>query len=181
MTLGGSGRGTAGNPDFALYLEQAVGAPAMPLAARNPAVFSPDPGRTAAGTEGFVPGSLVDRAASVNGLPPGLLRAVVQVESGGNPRAQSGAGAMGLMQLMPETAASLGVTDAYDPVQNLYGGARYLKGLINRYGDLRLALAAYNAGPGTLARLGVTDWERDQEKLPAETRAYVPRVLALYG
>lgn len=146
--------------------------------AEKPAVFP----ATGENVPARSPGGLVSRVAAAVGLPAGLVSAVVRVESGGNPNATSSAGAMGLMQLMPGTAASLGVTDAYDPVQNLYGGARYLKGLIDRYGgDVRLALAAYNAGPGTLSRLGVTDWERDKAKLPAETQAYVPKVLDQSG
>lgn len=172
VTLGGPGR-TAGNPDFSLYLGQALAA-FKAAGTEAPAMTSAPP--TGLGREN----GLIDRVAAANGLPPNLLRAVVEAESGGNPAATSSAGARGLMQLMPATAASLGVTDPYDPVQNLYAGARYLKGLINRYGDLRLALAAYNSGPGTLSRLGVTDWDRDQDRLPAETRVYVPRVMNLY-
>jgi soluble lytic murein transglycosylase-like protein len=163
------------NFDFSLYLDQAVAAAAQ---AGSATAGAPSP----AAKGGPAPlNNLIDRVAADNGLPSSLLRAVVEAESGGNPAATSSAGAAGLMQLMPGTAASLGVTDPYDPVQNLYGGARYLKGLINRFGDLRLALAAYNSGPGTLSRLGVTNWERDRGMLPVETQAYVPKVMALYG
>jgi len=177
VTFGGSGQSNPDNLDFSLYLNQAMTASPQPGSVTSSGVQVP------AGSQAgpAVPGDLVNRVAADNGLSPNLLRAVVAAESGGNPAATSSAGAMGLMQLMPDTAASLGVVNAYDPVQNLYGGAKYLKGLISRYGDVRLALAAYNSGPGTLSRLGVTDWGRDQGKLPAETQAYVPKVLGLYG
>lgn len=176
VTLGGSGRTNSSNSDFSLYLDQSMGTPG------SSSTSSAQPGQgippAAAPTDS---NSLVSQVASDYGLSPNLLQAVVETESGGNPAATSSAGAMGLMQLMPETAASLGVTDAYNPASNLNGGAKYLRGLINRYGDLRLALAAYNCGPGTLSRLGVTNWDRDQGKLPAQTQAYVPKVLSLYG
>ncbi|ACX52402.1 Lytic transglycosylase catalytic [Ammonifex degensii KC4] len=104
-------------------------------------------------------------------LPPGLVEAVARAESGLNPRAVSRAGAMGLMQLMPGTARALGVTDPFDPVQNVEAGARYLRQLLDRFGgDLRLALAAYNAGPGAVERYrGIPPYP--------ETQAYVEKVL----
>ena len=87
--------------------------------------------------------------AQRNGLAPELLRAVIEAESGGDPQAQSPAGAMGLMQLMPGTAAELGVAEPYDIEQNIAGGARYLGRMLNQFGDTRQALAAYNGrGPG---------------------------------
>ena len=87
--------------------------------------------------------------------------------------AGSGAGARGLMQLMPSTASGLGVTDILDPAQNLDAGSRYLKQQVDRFGDLRLALAAYNAGPGAVTRYGgVPPY--------TETQNYVTRVLGLY-
>lgn len=115
----------------------------------------------------------IQQAASAQQLPPALLRAVIQQESGYNPRAVSSAGAMGLMQLMPATARALGVADPFDPTQNINGGARYLRQLLDRFGgDERLALAAYNAGPGAVNRYG---------GVPpfAETQRYVARVLEL--
>ncbi|MDI6631045.1 MAG: lytic transglycosylase domain-containing protein [Thermoanaerobacteraceae bacterium] len=114
-------------------------------------------------------------AAARFGLRLELLRAVAQAESGFNPRAVSRAGAQGVMQLMPATAQALGVRDPFDPVQNIFGGAAYLRSLLERFGgNEALALAAYNAGPGTVARYG---------GIPPypETRAYVRKVLDLSG
>lgn len=116
--------------------------------------------------------SLLEMVSRQTGVDRALLAAVVEVESAYNPRAVSKAGAKGLMQLMNSTALSLGVADVFDPYQNLFGGARFLRGLLDRYGgSLPLALAAYNAGPGAVDRFG---------GVPpfAETQAYVPRVLA---
>jgi soluble lytic murein transglycosylase-like protein len=116
---------------------------------------------------------LIRAAAAREGVDPTLVKAVVQAESGFDPRAVSGAGAKGLMQLMDGTARSLGVTNSLDPVQNVVGGTKYLKQLISRYGgDVSRALAAYNAGPGAVdAYGGVPPY--------AETRNYVQRVLQL--
>lgn len=117
---------------------------------------------------------LIGYYARREGMSPRLVQAVVQVESGYNSRALSNKGAMGLMQLMPGTAKELGVSDAYDPEQNIRGGTRYLKQQLNRFsGDLRLALAAYNAGPTAVAKYGDIPPYR-------ETRRYVEKVLALY-
>lgn len=115
--------------------------------------------------------SIIRAAASRYQLPESLVRAVVHTESNYNPRAVSRAGAMGLMQLMPRTARSLGVKDAFDPAQSIHGGARYLRLLANRYGgDMVLVLAAYNAGAGNVEKYGgVPPFE--------ETRAYVRSVL----
>ncbi len=97
--------------------------------------------------------ALIEEAARNEGFTPDLLRAVIRRESAFDPCAVSGKGALGLMQLMPETAEALGVTDVFDPEQNVRGGARYLGELLQRYhGDVALALAAYNAGPGRVAR-----------------------------
>jgi soluble lytic murein transglycosylase-like protein len=103
-----------------------------------------------------------------------LLRAIIHAESGFNPRALSYKGAQGLMQLMPATAFELGVGDAFDPAQNISGGARYLAILLHDYhGDVKLAAAAYNAGAGAVAKYGgVPPY--------AETEVYVKRVALLY-
>jgi soluble lytic murein transglycosylase-like protein len=117
---------------------------------------------------------LVNAAADNHGLPEALLQAVIEVESNFNAGAVSPKGALGLMQLMPQTARHLGVADALDPAANIDGGARYLKQLLARFGNnLPLALAAYNAGPGAVQRKGA---------IPefAETQQYVPRVILRY-
>ncbi|MCS6799105.1 MAG: lytic transglycosylase domain-containing protein [Myxococcota bacterium] len=113
-------------------------------------------------------------AARLYQLPEALLRAVMRVESDFNPNVVSEAGAMGLMQLMPRTAAAMGVRDPFDPRQNVLGGARYLRLLANKfYGDLILTLAAYNAGEGAVLRhRGLPPYE--------ETRRYVRNVLRYY-
>lgn len=118
--------------------------------------------------------ALVDRNASTWQVDPALIKAVIANESGFDANATSGVGAQGLMQLMPETAASLGVRDPYDPGQNVAGGTRYLRGLLDRFGgDKRLAIAAYNAGPGAV--------EKYKDVPPyRETRNYVQNVLASF-
>lgn len=98
---------------------------------------------------------MVDKVSAKYGLDPALLKAVIKAESNFNPLALSSAGAMGLMQLMPATARSLGVKNSYDALENLEGGAKYLKSLLNRFkGNVNMALAAYNAGPGTVEKYG---------------------------
>lgn len=117
---------------------------------------------------------MIRQAAANAGLDPHLLDALVSTESGYDPLARSGAGAMGLTQLMPGTAKSLGVENPFDPWQSLTGGANYLSQMIKKYnGDIRLALAAYNAGPGAVEKYG---------GLPPykETQNYVDRVLSRY-
>jgi hypothetical protein len=113
----------------------------------------------------------INKAAKRYDLPVALIRAVVQAESGFQVGAVSPAGAQGLMQLMPGTAKEMGVTDPFDIDQNIDGGSRYLRTMLDRFdGDVRLALSAYNAGPGTVARYN--------GRVPyAETRNYVNRVL----
>lgn len=115
----------------------------------------------------------IDAAAVAHGLDPKLLHALVVTESAYRVDAVSPVGAAGLTQLMPGTALDLGVRNRFDPVENLRGGADYLARQIIRFGDLRLALAAYNSGPGRVARLG---------RVPdiAETRAYVMTVIDCY-
>lgn len=116
---------------------------------------------------------LIVSAAAVHGLDPKLLHALVVVESAYRPDALSPAGAAGLTQLMPSTAAELGVRDRYDIEQNLAGGARYLAEQLRRFGDVRLALAAYNAGPSRVSAQG---------RVPqiAETQDYVAVVVDCY-
>ncbi len=118
--------------------------------------------------------ALVDGASQANGVPAGLVRAVLMAESAGNPSAISDAGAQGLMQLMPGTAASCGIANAFDPTENVECGTGYLHSLLRHYhGDVELAVAAYNAGPGAVDRYhGVPPYP--------ETRAYVVRVLNAY-
>lgn len=104
----------------------------------------------------------VDRLARVHDVDPLLIKALIRQESNFDPAAQSPVGAIGLMQLMPETAADLGV-NAWDPAQNLQGGVAYLADQLRRFGDVRLALAAYNAGPGAVQDCGgVPPYEETQ-------------------
>ncbi len=113
------------------------------------------------------------RAANATKVPAELIKAVMLVESGMNPRARSPKGARGLMQLMPGTASDLGVADSYDPEQNVHGGARYLRRMLDTFGDNRRAIAAYNAGPGAVQRHGGIPPFR-------ETKYYVEKVLKYY-
>jgi len=118
---------------------------------------------------------LIAAVAREHNLEPALMHAVITVESGYNPKARSPKGAIGLMQLMPDTARRYAVADIWDPDQNLRGGARYLRDLLAMFNDnLSLALAAYNAGEGAVVQAG--------NRIPpyAETRNYVPRVLQQY-
>lgn len=117
---------------------------------------------------------LVTSAARSTQLPAGLIRAVLMSESAGNPSAVSNAGAEGLMQVMPGTAAGCGISNPFDPQQNVACGSSYLRGLLLRYhGDVTKAVAAYNAGPGAVDKYGgVPPY--------AETQAYVARVIAAY-
>ena len=118
---------------------------------------------------------MIRGAAQRHGVPEQLISAVIRVESGYNARAVSRKGARGLMQLMPATAAILGVRDSFDPVENIDGGVRHLRGLLDRFGnDLPLVLAAYNAGEGAVNTYrGIPPY--------AETQSYVERILALLG
>jgi soluble lytic murein transglycosylase-like protein len=107
-------------------------------------------------------------------VPIELLKAICVAESGMNPSAHSKAGAIGLMQLMPQTAEGLGVKDPWDPQQNIEGGALYIRKQIDRFGDYELALAAYNAGPGNVRKYnGIPPFE--------ETQVYVKRVMSIYN
>ena len=118
---------------------------------------------------------MVNRIARTYGVESALLHAVISVESRYSPKAVSKAGAIGLMQLMPETAKRYGVVDPLDPLQNLRGGARYLRYLLKKYNnDRNLALAAYNAGEASVAKYG------NQIPPYPETTNYVPRVMGYY-
>ena len=118
---------------------------------------------------------LITLHSDAQALDPKLVKAVIQAESGYNVRALSNKGAIGLMQLMPSTASLLNVSNPYDPDDNIRGGTRYLRQMLDRFaGRVEFAIAAYNAGPGAVERHG---------GIPpyAETRAYVKRVLSLYN
>jgi hypothetical protein len=112
---------------------------------------------------------VIQEASKTYGVDPELIRAVIRAESNFKNESTSPKGAMGLMQIMPETAKDLGIRDGYDPRENIMGGTRYLKGLLERYrGDVPTALAAYNWGMGNV--------ERRPEKLPRETQVYINRI-----
>jgi soluble lytic murein transglycosylase-like protein len=119
--------------------------------------------------------ALVTQNSATWQVDPSLVKAIIANESGFDANATSKVGAQGLMQLMPSTAQSVGVRNSYDPAQNVAGGTRYLKGLLDRFnGDVRLAVAAYNAGPGAVEKYG---------DVPpyAETQNYVQNVLGSYA
>jgi len=117
--------------------------------------------------------AIFEAAGARYNISPNLLKAVAKAESGFRANVTSTAGAMGIMQLMPGTAAGLGVTDAFDPEQNIMGGAKYLRQMLDRFGgDLRLALGAYNAGPGAVAKHG---------GVPSYSQKYVSKVLGYFN
>lgn len=117
---------------------------------------------------------IISRASRKYGVDVGLIKAVIKAESDFNPQAVSHSGARGLMQLMPATARSLGVNDSFDPEQNVMGGTRFLKDMLQRYdGNVDSALAAYNWGPGNV--------DKRSDHLPRETRDYLVRVKQLYA
>lgn len=123
------------------------------------------------------PGELepfISSSANTYGVNPNLVKAVIANESGFRVNAVSPVGAQGLMQLMPGTAASLGVGDSFNALQNIAGGTRYLRGLYDRFGDWRLAVAAYNAGPGAVTKYGGVPPYR-------ETEQYVANVMDSYN
>ena len=117
---------------------------------------------------------IVEDMARKYNIEPSLIRAIIEAESRGDPLAVSRKGAMGLMQLMPQTAAELDVRNPFSPEENIEGGVRYLKYLLDRFnGDLRLAIAAYNAGPKTVEKFGTIPPIK-------ETLQYVEKVLSIY-
>jgi soluble lytic murein transglycosylase-like protein len=118
-------------------------------------------------------GEIISAMSEAHGVDPLLVRALIQVESNYQPRAKSSKGAMGLMQLMPQTAREYNVRNPYDPKANIEAGIKKLKSLIDRWGVIDLALAAYNAGEGAVQRFnGIPPYK--------ETRDYVTRILLLW-
>ena len=138
----------------------------------------PASGQNSSATSGLTQREIdaaIDKAASRHNVDPNLVRALVKVESNFNPNAVSRTGAMGLMQLMPQTARQLNLKNPFDPQENIDAGVRHLKQLLDNYGgDVRLSLAAYNAGSGAVSRSrGIPNF--------AETRNYVRRITNIYS
>ncbi|MEJ2656891.1 MAG: lytic transglycosylase domain-containing protein [Desulfobacterales bacterium] len=131
--------------------------------------IKPEPQRIKGIISPYEINEIIEKASNIYGVDPELLTAVIKTESNFDAGATSSKGAMGLMQLMPETAKELGVKNCYDPVENIMAGTRYLKSLLNRYDDnVDLTLAAYNWGMGNV--------ERQPDRLPKETRSYIARI-----
>lgn len=125
----------------------------------------------------------IERASETVGLDSSLIRAVIEAESDYDPEAVSRCGAQGLMQLMPGTARSLGVVDPFDVQQNVLGGTQYLQKQLQNFGDIRLALAAYNAGPAKVASLDITDPDdlAQYSRISDGVRGYVNKVMSLWN
>lgn len=123
---------------------------------------------------------IFQKASDTYGVPVSLLKAMAKQESNFDPNATSHCGAQGVMQLMPATAASLGVTDAYDPEQNIMGGAKYISQLLSKYdGDISLALAAYNAGSGNVAKYGGIPPFKETQNYVSKVTAYMNENLTI--
>jgi soluble lytic murein transglycosylase-like protein len=180
-----TGTQATATPTFAKALQQAQGASPSTSAAETPdgvqvppaslgplPALPPMPVRVSSADDY---GDLIQNASAQTGVAPALVRAIIQTESGGDPRAVSPAGAMGLMQLMPSNVQDAGVSDPFDPAQNIMAGTQQLAGYLKQYhGDLDLALAAYNAGPGNVRKYG---------GVPPflETQNYIRKVRAAMG
>lgn len=122
----------------------------------------------------------IDKYSAKYGVDPDLVSAIIKTESNFDSNAVSSAGAMGLMQLMPENCTALGITDPLNIEQNIEGGVRHIKEYIDRYnGDIEMALMAYNGGPTRMLNRGVTSIN-DLYKMPQETQNYVPKVMKYY-
>jgi len=153
----------SGDQSFSVFLRVLEGRPAK-WAQVDPALLKKNIDRF---------DDIIIRAAAAYNVAPELIKAMVLVESGMNSRATSPAGAQGLMQLMPATAQSLGVKQPYDPNENIFGGAHYIRKMLDSFSDRRLAIAAYNAGPGNVRKYGDVPPFK-------ETQYYVKKVLKYY-
>ncbi len=165
---------------YAANSPETTGQPVQPVEGPAPGQELPElpsipPSSSAATTKGSQwLDPIIAKASRRYGVDVGLIKAVIKAESNFNPNAVSHAGARGLMQLMPGTARSLGVNDSFDPEQNVMGGTKFLRDLLDRYnGDVDSALAAYNWGPGNV--------DKRPDRMPAETRSYLARVKQLYA
>ncbi|MGO9321022.1 MAG: lytic transglycosylase domain-containing protein [Solirubrobacteraceae bacterium] len=171
-TIASSASTQSSSTNFASALQAATTADASSVAGASASAYQPAvQGATGSGESGGEYESLIDQAASRNGLDPAVLHGLIQQESGFDPSATSSAGASGLTQLMPGTASSLGVADPLNPAESIEGGAHYLGQLMTKFGgNTEDALAAYNAGPGAVQQYG---------GIPpyAETQSYVSKVL----
>ena len=132
----------------------------------------PDPAKTESKDNSI--DAIIENQSLKSGLDPDLIRAMIKTESNFNPKAVSPKGAQGLMQLMPDTAAGLGVEDAFDPSQNIQGGAEYMKNMLMNFGQVEKALAAYNAGPGAVQKYGGVPPYK-------ETEDYIKKVAKYYN